>query len=94
MLVRSALVAQSKMKNMSIVQGVRPALQDTTAPEIRELKARLDALESRIERNGAAAERRHAEALNTIRDAMEITHLRDRVARLEAEREPKAQHTA
>ena len=89
------------MKNMSIVQDVWQALQDTIAPEIRELKARLDALdsrmvqmESRTDRSEAAAERRHAEVLNTIRDAMEITHLRERIARLEAEREPKAQHTA
>lgn len=79
---------------MSVIQDLRPALQNTIAPEIRELKARMDALESRIERNEAAAERRHAEVLNTIRDAMEITHLRERIARLEAEREPKAQHTA
>ena len=74
---------------MSIVQDARQALQDTLAPEIRELRARLDALESPIDRNEAAAERRHAEVLNTIRDAMEITHLRERIARLEAEREPK-----
>ncbi len=86
---------------MSIVQDVRRASQGTIAPEIRELKARLDALESRmvhlesrIERNEAAAERPHPEVLNTIRDAMEITHLRERIARLEAEREPKAQHSA
>lgn len=79
---------------MSVIQDVRPALQDTIAPEIRELKARLDALESRMDRNEAAAERRHAEVLSTIRDAMEITHLRERVARLEAEREPKLQHPA
>ena len=79
---------------MSIVQDVRQAQQDTIAPEIRELKARLDALESRMDRNEAAAERRHAEVLNTIRDAMEITHLRERIARLEAERGPRVQHTA
>ncbi len=86
---------------MSVVQDVPQALQDTIAPEIRELKARLDALdsrmiqmESRMDRHEAAAERRHSEVLNTIRDAMEITHLRERIARLEAKREPKAQHTA
>jgi len=86
---------------MSIVQDVRQALQDTIAPEIRELKARLDALDSRMvqmeprmDSSETAAERRHAELLNTIGDAMEITYLRERIARLEAEREPKAQHTA
>lgn len=79
---------------MSMVQDIPQALQDTLAPEIRELKASLDALESRIERNEAAADRRHSEVLNTIRDAMEITHLRERIARLEAEREPKTQHPA
>ena len=86
---------------MSIAQDVRQALQDTIAPEIRELKARLDALDSRMvqmeprmDRSETAAERRHAELLNTIGDAMEITYLRERIARLEAEREPKAQHTA
>ena len=73
---------------MNIVQEVRQALQDTLAPEIRELKARLDALESRRERH-TAAQRRPSEVLNTIRDAMEITHLRESIARLEAEREPK-----
>ena len=79
---------------MSVVQDVRQALQDTLAPEIRELKARLDALESRMERNEAAAERRHAEVLTTIRDAMEITHIRERLARLEAERDTKLSHPA
>ncbi len=89
------------MSYMSVVQDVRQALQDTLAPEIRELKARLDALdsrmgslESRIDRNEAAADRRHSEVLNTIRDAMEITHIRERLARLEAEREPKLSHPA
>jgi crotonobetainyl-CoA:carnitine CoA-transferase CaiB-like acyl-CoA transferase len=79
---------------MSVVQDVRQALQDTLAAEIRELKARLAALESRMDRNEAAAERRHAGVLTTIRDAMEITHIRERLARLEAEREPKLQHPA
>lgn len=82
------------MARMSMVQDLRLALQDTVAPEILELKARLDALESRIEHNEASAERRHAEVLNTIRDAMEITHLRERIARLEAKRDPKLQHPA
>jgi hypothetical protein len=80
------------MMCMSIVQDLRPALQDTIAPDIREIKARLEVLESRTQRNEAAAERRHAEVLNTIRDAMEITHLRERRPPLEAEREPRAQH--
>jgi len=79
---------------MSIVQDVRQALQDTIAPEIRELKARVDALEASMERNEASAERRHSEVLNAIRDTMEITHLRERIARLEAEREPKVQRPA
>lgn len=82
------------MARMSMVQDLRLALQDTVAPEILELKARLDALESRIEHNDASAERRHSEVLNSIRDAMEITHLRERIARLEAERDPKLQHPA
>ena len=60
---------------MSMVQDIGQGQQDTLTPEIRELKARLDALESRMERNEAAAERRHSEVLNTIRDAMEIIHL-------------------
>jgi len=55
---------------MSIVQDVRQALQDTIAPEIRELKARVEALENRMDRNEASAERRHSEVLNAIRDAM------------------------
>ena len=60
---------------MSMVQDIRQALEDTLAPEIGQLKVRLDALQSRRERNEAAAECRHSEVLNTIRDAMEITHL-------------------
>ena len=79
---------------MSVVQDIRQALEDTLAPEIGQLKARPDALQSRRERNEAAAERRHSEVLNSIRDAMEITHLRVRIARLEAEREPKLRHPA
>ena len=47
-----------------------------------------------MERSEAAAERRHVEGFDTIRDAMEITHIRERLARLEAEREPKLQHPA
>ena len=62
--------------------------QDTLRPEIRELVARLDAPESRMERNEAGAERRPSEVLNTIRDAMEITPLRARIARLEANSNP------
>jgi len=86
---------------MSIVQDMRQALPDTLAPEIRELKARLNAIEkrmdqvdSRMERNESAADRRHSEVLNAIRDMMEITHLRERIARLEAEREAKLPHSA
>ena len=45
-----------------------------------------------MERNEAAPERRHSEVLNAIRDAMEITHLRERIARLEAELEPQLRH--
>ena len=47
-----------------------------------------------MERNEAAAERRRSKLLNSIRDAMEIAHLRERIARLEAEHEPKLQHPA
>jgi hypothetical protein len=76
------------------VQDIRQALEDTLAPEIRERNARLDAPESRMEHNEAAAERRHSEVLNPIRNAMEITHLRERIVGLEAEREPTLQHPA
>ncbi len=48
------------IRAMSVIQDVRQASPETLAPEIRERKARLDALESRIDRNEAAADRRHA----------------------------------
>jgi len=47
-----------------------------------------------MERNEAATGRRHAEVLTTIRDAMEMTHIRECLASLEAERDPKLQRPA
>jgi len=47
-----------------------------------------------MERNGAAAEPHHSVVLNPIRDAVEITRLRERIVRREAEREPKLQRPA
>ncbi len=76
---------------MSVISDVRAALQDTLAPEIRELKVRVENLEvsvrkldSKMDENERRAEKRHGEVLSTARDAIEINRLAHRVAKVEA----------
>jgi uncharacterized protein YdcH (DUF465 family) len=83
---------------MSAIEDTRKVLQDFLAPELRELKTRLDALEKRMddrfnqvderfkagERN---AELRHEAVMAEIRGLSNYNELRERVAKLESSRE-------
>jgi hypothetical protein len=55
---------------MSVIEDTRKLLQDFLAPELRELTARVDALEARMDARFDAAERlaseRHAQTLQAI----------------------------
>jgi len=69
---------------MSVVEDVRTVLQDFLAPELRELKARVEALEDKVDANERRAERRHDEVLSAIRQIADYQALAQRVARLES----------
>ena len=76
---------------MSAIDDTRKVLQDFLEPELRELKARVDALEKRmtdgfdhIERN---AEIRHTAVIAEIKGLSNYSELRERVAKLESVRE-------
>jgi hypothetical protein len=69
---------------MSVVEDVRTVIQDFLAPELRELKARVDALEKRMDDRFDHVERRHEEILSAIRQLTDYTALAQRVARLES----------
>ena len=79
---------------MSVVEDVRTVVQDFLAPELRELKARVDALEKRMddrfkhvdERFDAAertAQARHEQVMHAIQQ-VDYQALAQRVARLES----------
>lgn len=69
---------------MSVVEGTRKVVQDFLAPELRELKARVEALEHKIDDNERRADRRHDEGMAAIRQVQVYTTLAQRVARLES----------
>ena len=69
---------------MSVVEDVRTVIQDFLAPELRELKARVEALEDKVDANERRAERRHDEVLSAIRQIADYQALAQRVARLES----------
>jgi hypothetical protein len=80
---------------MSVIEDTRKLLQDFLAPELRELTARIDALEERIETRFKgidarfdSAERlaseRHTQILQAIGRLADVYELRERVARIEA----------
>jgi hypothetical protein len=71
---------------MSVVEEVRTVIQDFLAPELRELKARLGALESKVDENERRAGRRHEETLSAIRQISDYATLAQRVTRLESAR--------
>ena len=55
---------------MSVIEDTRKLLQDFPAPELRELTARIDALEARMDARFEAAERlaseRHTQTMQAI----------------------------
>ncbi len=78
---------------MSVVDDLRRVLQDFLAPELRELKARMDASDKR-------ADERHAEIMEAFRASdlrmdrrvdsiLDFAALREKVAVLEAERQAR-----
>ncbi len=83
---------------MSAIDDTRKVLQDFLSPELRELKARVDALEQsmnerflqvdkqfdQVERNAAI---RHAAVIAEIKGLENYNELRERVAKLESSRE-------
>jgi tetrahydromethanopterin S-methyltransferase subunit G len=76
---------------MGTIEDTRKVLQDFLAPELRELKARLDALEKRMDerfdQSDRRAETRHESILLSINNLANYNDLRERMARLEAAKE-------
>ena len=88
---------------MSVIEDTRKVLQDFLAPELRELSARVDALEERmnarfdgfeksVDARFDSAERlaseRHAQSMLAIGKLADVYELRERVARIEARERP------
>jgi tetrahydromethanopterin S-methyltransferase subunit G len=69
---------------MGAIDDGRKVLQDFLAPELREIKARLDALEKQIEGVDRRAEVRHQEVMLAIGRVIDYTEVRERLARLES----------
>jgi BMFP domain-containing protein YqiC len=59
-------------------------IQRFLTPELRGLKARVEALEDKVDANERRAERRHDELLGAIRQFTDYQALAQRVARLES----------
>jgi|HubBroStandDraft_6_1064221.scaffolds.fasta_scaffold2012032_1 hypothetical protein len=87
---------------MSVIEDGRKIMQDFIAPELRAISARLDSLEKRMdgfdkrfdkvdgkfEDLDRKADRRHDEMMSAVAQMIEITMLRERVARLESGQSP------
>lgn len=82
---------------MSVVQDVRSAVQDPIAPELREVRARLDALKERVDRLEQSlehrfdkvdreADKRHQEMMFAVRSLIDYNNLNERLSQLEKER--------
>jgi len=73
---------------MGAIEDTRKGLQDFLTPELRELKARLDALEKRMderfEHAKRRAEQRHEVVLLTLNNLANYNEVRERLARLES----------
>ena len=73
---------------MSVIEDTRKLLQDFLAPELRELTARVDALEARMDARFDAAERlaseRHSQTMQAIGRLADVYELRERITRIEA----------
>lgn len=73
---------------MGAIEDTRKVLQDFLAPEMREIKARLDALERRMDERfdhaEKQAERRQEVLMLSITSLMNYNEVRERLARLES----------
>jgi len=69
---------------MGAIEDTRKVLQDFLAPELREIRARLDVLEKQIEGVDRRAEVRHQEVMQAIARIVDYTEVRERLARLES----------
>ena len=73
---------------MSVIEDTRKLLQDFLTPELRELSARVDALEARMDARFDSAERlaseRHSQTMLAIGRLADVYELRERVTRIEA----------
>ncbi len=73
---------------MSVIEDTRKHLQDFSAPELRELTARVDALEQRMDARFDASERlaseRHTQTMQAITRLADVYELRERITRIEA----------
>jgi hypothetical protein len=77
---------------MRVIEDNRKLRQDFLPPELRELSARVDALEERMEARFDSAERlaseRYAQSMLAIGRLPDVYELRERVARIEARERP------
>jgi hypothetical protein len=80
---------------MSVVEDIRTVVQDFLAPELRELKSRVEALEKRMddrfkhvddrfEHAERTAQARHEQVMHAIQQIADYQALAQRVARLES----------
>jgi tetrahydromethanopterin S-methyltransferase subunit G len=67
---------------MGVVEDVRKGMQDFLAPELREITARLDALEKKSDRH-------HEETTAVIRQVADYTMVIQRLTKLEAQAQMK-----
>ena len=79
---------------MSVVEDVRNVSQDFLTPELRELKARLDAVELQVQKLDGAmqdqfqqverrAQQRHEDMMFVLRQGLEVRSLAERLAAIE-----------
>ncbi len=73
---------------MGAIEDSRKVLQDFLAPELREIRARLDALEKRMDERFDSAEQlsvqRHDMVMQAINSLANYNEVRERLARLES----------
>jgi tetrahydromethanopterin S-methyltransferase subunit G len=73
---------------MGAIEDTRKVLQDFLAPELREIRTRLDSLEKRMDERFEESEKRAAERHNAVMLAItslaNYNELRERLTRLEA----------
>jgi tetrahydromethanopterin S-methyltransferase subunit G len=69
---------------MGAIEDVRNLLQDFIAPDIKQIKARLDSIEKRFEGLEKNIDRQHDETLQAIRQITDYTNVVQRLSKLEA----------